>query len=166
MRIWKSTKEELQSLKLQTVNHELCAKIDELDRANGDLTNPFASTNVATIFLDRDLVIRSCTPAVSQLFNIIASDRGRPRHLLSQPILMKPYDCDDCCASSQARSHMWAEPLTPAKSRNSSDSPAPTGRASRGRGRRARIRPARAPGKVRNNSPRGFPIPAAGTGRG
>ena len=75
-----STKEELQSLneELQTVNHELCGKIEELDRANGDLTNLFASTNVATIFLDRNLVIRSFTPAVSQLFNIIASDRGRP----------------------------------------------------------------------------------------
>jgi two-component system CheB/CheR fusion protein len=75
-----STKEELQSLneELQTVNHELCAKIDELDRANGDLTNLFASTDVATIFLDRDLVIRSFTPAVSQLFNIIAADKGRP----------------------------------------------------------------------------------------
>jgi len=75
-----STKEELQSLneELQTVNHELCAKIEDLDRANGDLANLFASTNVATIFLDRHLVIRSFTPAVSQLFNIIASDKGRP----------------------------------------------------------------------------------------
>ncbi|MGO8832947.1 MAG: HWE histidine kinase domain-containing protein [Roseiarcus sp.] len=75
-----STKEELQSLneELQTVNNELCAKIEDLDRANGDLTNLFASTNVATIFLDRNLVIRSFTPAVSQLFNIIATDKGRP----------------------------------------------------------------------------------------
>jgi two-component system CheB/CheR fusion protein len=75
-----STKAELQSLneELQTVNTELCAKIEELDRANGDLTNLFASTDVATIFLDRDLVIRSFTPAVAQLFNIIASDKGRP----------------------------------------------------------------------------------------
>jgi two-component system CheB/CheR fusion protein len=75
-----STKEELQSLneELQTVNHELCAKIDELDRANGDLNHLFSSTDVATIFLDRNLVIRSFTPAVSQLFNVIASDKGRP----------------------------------------------------------------------------------------
>jgi two-component system CheB/CheR fusion protein len=75
-----STKEELQSLneELQTVNHELCGKIDELDRANGDLTNLFASTDVATIFLNRQLVIRSFTPAVSQLFNVIATDKGRP----------------------------------------------------------------------------------------
>jgi len=75
-----STKEELQSLneELQTVNNELCDKIEDLDRANGDLTNLFASTDVATIFLDRNLVIRSFTPAVSQLFNVIATDKGRP----------------------------------------------------------------------------------------
>ncbi len=75
-----STKEELQSLneELQTVNHELYAKIDELDLANADLVNLFASTNVATIFLDKNLVIRSFTPAVTQLFNVIATDRGRP----------------------------------------------------------------------------------------
>ncbi len=75
-----STKEELQSLneELQTVNNELSAKIDELDRANGDLTNLLTSTNVATIFLDRNLVIRSFTPAVTQLFNVIATDKGRP----------------------------------------------------------------------------------------
>ena len=75
-----STKEELQSLneELQTVNQELLAKVEDLDRANSDLTNLFASTNVATIFLDRDLVIRSFTPAVTSLFNIIATDKGRP----------------------------------------------------------------------------------------
>ncbi len=63
---------------MQTVNNELSAKIDELDRANGDLTNLLTSTNVATIFLDRNLVIRSFTPAVTQLFNVIATDKGRP----------------------------------------------------------------------------------------
>ncbi len=75
-----STKEELQSLneELQTVNQELLAKVEDIDRANSDLTNLFASTNVATIFLDRDLVIRSFTPAVTSLFNIIATDKGRP----------------------------------------------------------------------------------------
>ena len=75
-----SSKEELQSLneELQTVNHELYAKIEDLDRANADLSNLFESTNIATIFLDRNLVIRSFTPAVSRLFNIIATDKGRP----------------------------------------------------------------------------------------
>src|SRR5262249_13228968 len=75
-----TSKEELQSVneELQTVNNELSMKIDELDRANSDLNNLFQSTQIATIFLDRDLSIRSFTPAVSRLFNLIPGDRGRP----------------------------------------------------------------------------------------
>lgn len=75
-----SSKEELQSLneELQTLNSELYGKLQELDRANSDLTNEFASTGIATVFLDRDLVIRAFSPAAAQLFNIIPSDKGRP----------------------------------------------------------------------------------------
>ena len=73
-----TSKEELQSVneELQTVNNELNSKIEELDRANSDLTNLFRSTQIATIFLDRNLVIRSFTPAVTKLFNLIAGDRA------------------------------------------------------------------------------------------
>jgi two-component system CheB/CheR fusion protein len=75
-----TSKEELQSVneELQTVNHELTVKIDELDRANSDLRNLYESTQIATIFLDRNLVIRSFTPAVTRIFNLIPSDNGRP----------------------------------------------------------------------------------------
>ncbi len=75
-----TSKEEMQSVneELQTVNTELTVKIDELDRANSDLTNLFQSTKIATVFLDRDLVIRSFTPEVTKLFSLIPSDRGRP----------------------------------------------------------------------------------------
>lgn len=75
-----TSKEELQSVneELQTVNHELTVKIDELDRANSDLKNLYESTDIATIFLDRELIIRSFTPAVTRLFNLIPGDRGRP----------------------------------------------------------------------------------------
>jgi two-component system CheB/CheR fusion protein len=75
-----ASKEELQSLneELNTVNLELGAKVEALDRANSDLHNLFESTQVATVFLDRNLVIRSFTPAVTQIFNILPSDRGRP----------------------------------------------------------------------------------------
>ncbi len=75
-----ASKEELQSLneELQTVNLELTGKLDDLDRANGDLRNLFEATQIATVFLDRDLVIRSFTPAISRIFRLIPNDRGRP----------------------------------------------------------------------------------------
>src|ERR1700674_3257911 len=64
--------------KMQTVNAELHNKIEELDRANTDLQNLFQSSQIATIFLDRSLVIRSFTPAVTKIFSLIPGDRGRP----------------------------------------------------------------------------------------
>jgi two-component system CheB/CheR fusion protein len=75
-----TSKEELQSVneELHTVNNELNSKIEEVDRANSDMENLFQSSQIATIFLDRDLVIRSFTPAVTRIFNLIPSDRGRP----------------------------------------------------------------------------------------
>ncbi|WP_246685298.1 CheR family methyltransferase [Methylobacterium sp. WL103] len=75
-----ASKEELQSVneELYTVNAELNGKVEALDRANTDLHNLFASTDIATVFLDAKLVIRSYTPAVTEIFNILPSDRGRP----------------------------------------------------------------------------------------
>jgi two-component system CheB/CheR fusion protein len=75
-----TSKEELQSVneELQTVNNELSSKIEELDRANSDLNNLFQSTQIATIFLDKDLEIRNFTPTITKIFNLIPSDRGRP----------------------------------------------------------------------------------------
>jgi two-component system CheB/CheR fusion protein len=75
-----TSKEELQSVneELQTVNSELNLKIEEVDRANSDLRNIFESTQIATIILDEHLVVRSFTPTVTSIFNLIASDRGRP----------------------------------------------------------------------------------------
>jgi two-component system CheB/CheR fusion protein len=49
-----------------------------LDEANADLLNIFDSTKVATVFLDRNLVLRSFTPAATEIFNLIPSDAGRP----------------------------------------------------------------------------------------
>jgi two-component system CheB/CheR fusion protein len=75
-----TSKEELQSLneELHTVNLRLTEKIDELDQANSDLRNLFESTQIATVFLDRHLIIRSFTPAIATIFNLIPSDYGRP----------------------------------------------------------------------------------------
>jgi two-component system CheB/CheR fusion protein len=75
-----TSKEEIQSIneELQTVNGQLASKVDELDHKNTDLKNLFESTQVATIFLDPYLVIRSFTPAIASLYNLIPSDQGRP----------------------------------------------------------------------------------------
>ena len=75
-----TSKEELQSVneELHAVNHELSAKVDELHRSNADLRNLFESTQIAIIFLDRFMLIRSYTPAVTAIFNLIPADRGRP----------------------------------------------------------------------------------------
>jgi two-component system CheB/CheR fusion protein len=75
-----TSKEELQSVneELRTVNVELSGKVEELDRANADLRNLFESTEVATVFLDRHLLIRSFTPAITSIFNLRPGDAGRP----------------------------------------------------------------------------------------
>ena len=74
-----TSKEEMQSIneELQTVNSQLGNKIDEVDRANGDLKHLFESTSVATIFLDEHFIIRSFTPEVANIYNLIPGDRGR-----------------------------------------------------------------------------------------
>ncbi|MFK0276219.1 CheR family methyltransferase [Ensifer sp. NPDC090286] len=80
-----ASKEETQSLneELNTINAELNGKIEELDRANSDLRNLFDSTQIATIFLDRQLVIRTYTPSAAAFFNLRPSDVGRPLTELS-----------------------------------------------------------------------------------
>lgn len=80
-----ASKEEMQSLneELNTINSELGSKIEELDHANADLRNLFDATQIATVFLDADLVIRNFTPAAAELFNLRAADLGRPLPELS-----------------------------------------------------------------------------------
>lgn len=75
-----STNEELVSLneELHTVNMELNGKLDALDRANSDLHHLLDSTAIATVLLDRNLLIRRFTPAMADIFNILPGDVGRP----------------------------------------------------------------------------------------
>ncbi len=75
-----TSKEELQSVneELTTVNYELKEKIEETVRSNSDMQNLMAATEIATIFLDRDLQIKLYTPTVQKIFNITPSDIGRP----------------------------------------------------------------------------------------
>ena len=73
-------KEELQSVneEIQTINVELKQKIDELAVANSDLKNLITSTDLATIFVDREFKIKFYTPRAQDIFSLIPSDVGRP----------------------------------------------------------------------------------------
>jgi two-component system CheB/CheR fusion protein len=75
-----TSKEEMQSMneELQTVNHELQAKVDELSRSNNDMKNLFNSTDLATLFLDGELLVRRFTTPTSKLIKLIPGDTGRP----------------------------------------------------------------------------------------
>ncbi|KUM25080.1 hypothetical protein AU467_27280 [Mesorhizobium loti] len=75
-----TSKEELQSIneELQTVNAELNIRVDELSRANNDMANLLESTQIATVFLDRELCVKSFTPTARELFRLVESDVGRP----------------------------------------------------------------------------------------
>ncbi|WP_170920907.1 CheR family methyltransferase [Enhydrobacter aerosaccus] len=75
-----TSKEELQSIneELQTVNAELNSRVEDLSRANSDIANLLESTQIATLFLDRDLNVKSFTPAAKDVFRLIESDMGRP----------------------------------------------------------------------------------------
>lgn len=80
-----ASKEEMQSLneELNTINTDLTIKVEEIDRANADLKNLYESTQIASVFLDADLVIRQFTPAANKFFALRSSDVGRPLTELS-----------------------------------------------------------------------------------
>ncbi len=75
-----TSKEELQSLneELTALNSQLHETLERQRLTSDDLQNVLYSTNVGTLFLDRDLKIRFYTPAIRSLFSIIAGDIGRP----------------------------------------------------------------------------------------
>ncbi len=74
-----TSKEEMQSLneELQTVNAELQSKVDEFSRVNNDMKNLLNSTDIATLFLDKELNIRRYTNQATMIFKLIKSDIGR-----------------------------------------------------------------------------------------
>ncbi|MBN1605941.1 MAG: PAS domain-containing protein [Polyangiaceae bacterium] len=75
-----TSKEEMQSMneELQTVNHELQAKVEELSRSNNDMKNLLNSTDIATLFLDGELLVRRFTTQTAKLIKLIPGDAGRP----------------------------------------------------------------------------------------
>ncbi len=75
-----STNEELQSVneELHTVNAEHQLRITDLATLNDDIDNLLKSTEIGTIFLDREMRVRKFTPAIRQQFNLGEHDIHRP----------------------------------------------------------------------------------------
>ncbi len=87
-----TSKEELQSIneELQTVNSELKVRVDSLSRANSDIANLLEGTQIATIFLDRQFQVKSFTPAIRDIFNLVEADIGRPLSHLRSSLPVDP----------------------------------------------------------------------------
>lgn len=75
-----TSKEEMQSMneELQTVNAELQNKVNDYVRINDDMKNLLNSTEIATLFLDKDLNIRRFTEQVTKIVKLRDTDIGRP----------------------------------------------------------------------------------------
>ena len=75
-----TAKEELQSTneELTTVNEEMQGRNSELQQVNNDLLNLLSSVSIPILMLGGDLRIRRFTPQAEKLFNLLATDVGRP----------------------------------------------------------------------------------------
>jgi two-component system, chemotaxis family, CheB/CheR fusion protein len=75
-----TSKEELQSFneELQTVNSQLQYKNQELADTTDTMNNLLASSEIATVFLDRDFCIRWFSPSSQELLELVDTDIGRP----------------------------------------------------------------------------------------
>jgi len=75
-----SSKEEMQSLneELQTVNAELQIRVADYLEADNDMKNLLNSTDIATLFLDKELNIRRFTDQLTKLIKLRPTDIGRP----------------------------------------------------------------------------------------
>ena len=75
-----SSKEEVQTVnaELESVNRQLTNKVEELGVATSDMEGLFEGAQLATIFLDNDLLIKRFTPAATEVFHLRPGDVGRP----------------------------------------------------------------------------------------
>lgn len=75
-----TNKEEMQSLneELMTLNLQYLGKTEELSLAANDMKNLLDATEIATVFLDNNLIIKRFTPPVHRIIALLPSDVGRP----------------------------------------------------------------------------------------
>jgi len=134
-----STNEELHSVneELYTVNAEYQKKNTELLQLNGDIEHLLNETDVATIFLDRELRIRRFTPRMAEVFHLLPQDIGRPlrnfTHTLSRDVLMQDIEralVEDTSIEAQAwdrQNRFYFLRVLPYRSRASEGTTGPDG---------------------------------------
>jgi two-component system, chemotaxis family, CheB/CheR fusion protein len=91
-----SSKEEAQSMneELQTINGELQSKLDDLALAQSDMQNLLNSTDIATLFLDKDLNVRRFTEQIARVVHLRAADVGRPLSELASTLIYPEMHAD------------------------------------------------------------------------
>jgi two-component system CheB/CheR fusion protein len=74
-----TSKEELQAVneQLNVVNSQLEQKVHQLEVLNEDVTNLLASTEIATLLLDRQGLIKRFTPSAARILGLAPPDIGR-----------------------------------------------------------------------------------------
>lgn len=75
-----SMNEELQSAneELESSKEEIRSSVDAVARSHADMENLLRSTQIATVFLDEQRLIRSYTPAITDIYGLLSTDIGRP----------------------------------------------------------------------------------------
>lgn len=80
-----TSQEELQSVneELKTVNSELESKMDKLNWLNSDLKNLMGASPTGLLIINKSLEVHRFTHSVTEVFNLIEADIGRPLEHLS-----------------------------------------------------------------------------------
>jgi two-component system CheB/CheR fusion protein len=91
-----TSKEEAQSMneELQTINTELQSKLDDLALAQSDMQNLLNSTDIATLFLDKDLNVRRFTEQIARVVHLREGDIGRPLSELANTLIYPQMHAD------------------------------------------------------------------------
>jgi two-component system, chemotaxis family, CheB/CheR fusion protein len=91
-----TSKEESQSMneELQTINSELHSKLDDLALAQSDMQNLLNSTDIATLFLDKDLNVRRFTEQITRIIQLREGDIGRPLSDLASTLIYPQLHAD------------------------------------------------------------------------